>query len=74
MPEAVNISHDSSSPRASGAGRNWPVFSAKYSKMALLSKTVVDPSTMTGTLALGLMAVNPGVCCSPLRVSTGIGS
>jgi hypothetical protein len=42
--------------------------------MALLSKTVVAPSTMTGTLAFGLSALNAAECCSPFRVSTGIAS
>jgi len=36
-------------------GKNFPVFSAKYSRMALLSKTITSPSTMAGTLPLGLM-------------------
>ncbi len=42
--------------------------------MALLSNTVTSPSTMTGTLAFGFSAMNSGANCSPLRVSTGIGS
>ncbi len=42
--------------------------------MALLSNTVASPSTMTGTLLLGLIATNAGLNCSPLRVSTGIAS
>jgi hypothetical protein len=42
--------------------------------MAELSNTVVAPSTMTGTLALGFSAVKAGKCCSPLRVSTGTAS
>ena len=40
--------------------------------MALLSNTVTSPSTMAGTLPLGLMARNAGSNCSPLRVSTGV--
>ena len=42
--------------------------------MALLSNIVTSPSTMEGTLALGLIARYSGLCCAPLRVSTGIGS
>src|SRR5450759_46133 len=42
--------------------------------MALLSNTVASPSTIAGTLAFGLIARYSGLCCSPLRVSTGTGS
>ncbi len=72
MPEATNMSHDSISPRF--FGRNFPVFSPRYSRIALLSKMVSPSSMMTGTFALGLIARNSGECCSPLRVSTGTGS
>jgi hypothetical protein len=55
-------------------GRNLPDFSAKYSKMAVLSNTRTSASTITGTLALGLSATNSALNCSPLRVSTGMAS
>ena len=42
--------------------------------MALLSNTVVPPSTITGTLAFAFSARKAGACCSPLRVSTGTAS
>jgi hypothetical protein len=73
---ATNISHESISPRAAGvsAGSSLPVFSARYSTMALLSKSVASPSISAGSLAFGLIAVKAGRCCSPLRVSTGTGS
>ena len=76
MPLAMNISHDNVSPRTAAppVGRNWPDFSARYNRIALLSKTVASPSTITGTFAFGLSLRNAGACCSPLRVSTGIGS
>jgi hypothetical protein len=59
MPLATNISHDNISPRAAGvsAGSSLPVFSARYSTIALLSKTVTSPSTSAGHLAFGLIAV-----------------
>src|SRR5258708_28155018 len=38
------------------------------------SNTVASPSTIAGSLAFGLIAKKSGLCCSPLRVSTGIGS
>ena len=42
--------------------------------MALLSNTATSPSTMAGTLPLGLTARNAGLNWSPLRVSTGMAS
>ncbi len=73
MPEATNISQESSSPRSTGVldGRNLPVFSARYSRMALLSNTTTPSSSMAGVFAFGLMARYCGVNCSPRRVSTG---
>ena len=47
--------------------------------MAVESKTLASlppgpsVSTIAGTLPFGLIALNAGVCCSPLLVSTGIG-
>jgi len=35
---------------------------------------MTSPSTMAGSFAFGLMARNSGLCCSPLRVSTGMPS
>jgi hypothetical protein len=35
---------------------------------------VTSPSTIAGTLAFGLIAKYSGLCCSPLRESTGIAS
>jgi hypothetical protein len=42
MPEATNISHKYICARAAGVlgGRNWPDFSARYKRMALLSNTL----------------------------------
>ena len=40
--------------------------------MALLSNTVTSPSTMAGTLPLGLTARKAGSNCWPLRVSIGM--
>ncbi len=73
MPVATNISHEYICARAAGvfAGPNLPVFSARYSSIALLSNTVTSPSVMAGVLAFGLMALKASLCCSPLRVSTG---
>ncbi len=73
MPVATNISHDSICARRVGvfSGRNLPVFSARYSRIALLSNTTASPSTSAGVFAFGLIAVKAGACCSPLRVSTG---
>jgi hypothetical protein len=51
-----------------------PVFSARYSRIALLSKTVTPSSMIEGTLALGLTARYAGLNCSPRRGSTGIAS
>ena len=73
MPDAMNISHDNNSCRCASSGRNWPVFSARYSRMALLSNTALPSSTMAGTFAFGLMARNSGENCSPRRVSIGTG-
>jgi hypothetical protein len=69
-------SHESSSGRSSGLPRNRPVFSARYSRIALESNTRVSPpepsvSTMAGTLPFGFTFLNQGWCCSPLLVSTG---
>src|SRR5882672_2640391 len=37
-PVATNINHESNSPRASAfSGRNFPVFSARYNRITLLS-------------------------------------
>ena len=76
MPEATNISHDSISPRALSvaAGMNWPVFSPRYSRIALLSNTTASPSIIDGSLAFGLIMRYAALCCSPLRLSMGTGS
>ena len=73
MPVAMNMSHDSSSARAFGvfSGRNFPVFSARYVRIAVLSKTRTPPSVMVGVLLLGLIATKLAANCSPFRVSTG---
>src|SRR3954469_15264589 len=52
MPEAMNISQDSVSPAWSGFGRNWPVFSARYSRMAFESKTGFSSSANAGGLGI----------------------
>jgi len=75
MPVATNINHEYICARSAGVvGMNRPVFSAKYSRMALLSKIVASPSTSAGAFAFGLIAVKAGACCSPLRVSIGTSS
>jgi putative tryptophan/tyrosine transport system substrate-binding protein len=36
--------------------------------------TGLEAKRLAGSFAFGLMARNPGLCCSPLRVSIGMGS
>src|SRR5262249_37707417 len=43
-------------------GQEFSGFSAKYSRMALLSNTTTSPSTIVGTFALGLIARYSGLC------------
>ena len=73
-------SQDSISPRSSALPRNLPAFSARYSRMALLSNTrtslplAPSVSMRAGSLPFGLTARNEAACCSPFIVSTGITS
>ena len=73
---ATNINQDRRSALDLGllSVINFPVFSAKYNKIALLSNITLPSSTREGAFALGFIDKYVEACCSPFLVSTGIAS